>query len=252
MTTIRWWKREIAAALRRPGAAKRYALVAVFSVAPAYAARQLAYPYLAPSLAKRAEATLRQDKAAPLSEPLAAILSDSTFTPVATENHPLLGKPAPDLELRDHEGKPARIRSISPGRPLVIVFYYGYYCSHCVSQLFGINEDIALFKELGADVVAISADPPSLTAERYREFGAFAFPVLSDPDQVAGRAYGVYTPAADGQPEDLVHATFLVDATGVIRWANRGKSPFYDNKTLLAHLADFDGLDDGKHASVHH
>ena len=47
--------------------------------------------------------------------------------------------------------------------PVVVVFYLGYYCNHCVSQLFDLNEDVRYFHELGAEVIAISADPPELT-----------------------------------------------------------------------------------------
>ena len=50
---------------------------------------------------------------------------------------------------------------------MVLVFYYGYHCNHCVGQLFALHDDISKFRELGAEVVAVSADPPEWTRERW-------------------------------------------------------------------------------------
>ena len=54
------------------------------------------------------------------------------------------------------------------------------HCDHCVSQLFDLNEDVERFKELGAQIVALSPDAADVTRERYKQYGPFKFPVLAD------------------------------------------------------------------------
>jgi len=149
----------------------------------------------------------------------------------------LLGKLAPDFRLLDDREQPHSLTEFSKDGPTVVVFYYGYGCSHCVAQLFAINDDIKHFRELGANVVAISADTPQQTAVKFAKYGRFDFPTLSDPDNKVAQQYGTYTPAQKGKDEDQLHGTFLVNREGKVLWAETGLSPFTDNKTLLFLIA---------------
>jgi peroxiredoxin len=190
------------------------------------------------NFAREAVAIVREEKERPLSEPLARILADPDFVPQLTQPHPLLGCDAVDFTLVDDEFNEVNLARLTRKGPVVLVFYYGYRCSHCVAQLFGLNEDIERFHELGAQVVAVSSDLPDLTADRFKEYGRFAFPVLSDPDHRVAEAYGVFQgEGPDGRPQQLAHATFLLGANGRIFWVNYGPKPFLDNKTLLVELA---------------
>ncbi|HEV3415645.1 MAG TPA: redoxin domain-containing protein, partial [Pirellulales bacterium] len=89
------------------------------------------------------------------------------------------------------------------------------------------------FTRQGVHVVALSADPSSQTATRFRQYGRFHFPVLSDRDNQVAAQYGVYTRATANRDEDLKHGTFLVDRNGQITWAYAGDRPFVDNAFLL-------------------
>jgi len=195
-------------------------------------------------LANDAKAYLRSEKSRPLISPLYEILSDKKFVVKPTQQHPLLGKVAPDFDLSDDQGNRTSLRGTLKDAPVVVVFYYGYHCNHCVGQLFGLNEDLNRFQELGTQVVAISADPPELTAKRYAEYGRFDFPVLSDPDNAVALAYGVYQPEAEGKPENKLHGTFVIDSDGTVLWCNTGTQPFLDNQTLLTVIARQHGLTD--------
>jgi thioredoxin-dependent peroxiredoxin len=146
---------------------------------------------------------------------------------------PLVGTTAPDFELSDTEGHRVALRDLRRTGPVIVVFYYGYYCSHCVAQLFALEEDLPKFAKHGAHIVALSADPPETTAARFRQYGRFHFPVLSDRGNKVAEQYGVYTPAVGDHDEDLKHATFVVDKTGHIVWGYTGSQPFVDNGLLL-------------------
>lgn len=193
-------------------------------------------------LANDAKAYLRKEKPRPLFVPLHEILADNRFEPRESDAHPLLGKVAPDFELLDDREAPVSLHGTLKDAPVVLVFYYGYHCNHCVGQLFGLNEDLKRFVELGTQVVAISADPPELTAKRFDEYGRFDFPVLSDKDNRVAQAYGVYQPEADGKPEIKLHGTFVIDSDGTVLWCNTGNKPFLDNQTLITVIARQHGL----------
>jgi len=216
---------------------RNYGLALLVSVPLAWGLRTLVASYLPPDLATAANRYVREHKEGPLTEPLPQLLSDGDFVPQATEDHPLVGHSAPDFTLLDDRRVAVNLSALQEQGPVVIVFYYGYFCSHCVAQLFGLNEDLARFEELGAQVLAISADPPDLTAKRFAEFGRFGYTVVSDPGNKVAEMYQVFVPPSDGDEGVLKHATFLVGKDGRVFWAQTGNAPFLDNKTLLFELA---------------
>jgi peroxiredoxin Q/BCP len=198
----------------------------------------------AADVASDAREYLRKHKVAPLTGSLQKILAEAEKAPdllTRTQDHRLLAERAPEFELADQEGKLWSLKELLAGGPVVLVFYYGYHCNHCVSQLFDLNEDLPLFRELGARVVAVSADPPVLTRQRFQQYGPFGFPVLSDPGNKVAETYRVFTPAHGGKKADLLHGTFVIDRDGVVQWVNVGDAPFSGNQTLLYHLAKLEG-----------
>lgn len=173
----------------------------------------------------------------PPSAPLAALLADTAFQPVPTQAHPLLGQPAPAFTLTDTDGQPVPLSPGAGAEPVVLVFYYGYHCNHCVGQLFDLHRDVDRFRELGATVLAVSADPADLTRAGFQRYGAFAFPVLSDPTHAVAAAFGTFAPGRQaGEAGHRMHGTFVIDRAGRVTWANRGDEPFTDTRTLLIEL----------------
>jgi peroxiredoxin len=107
-----------------------------------------------------------------------------------------LGAMLPDLVLPDANGAPRRLRDLGPA---VILFYRGGWCPYCNLQLRAWQRHLPALAARGATLVAISPQAPDFslsTAER----NALAFPVLSDSDDLAGRAFGV----SHALPEALV------------------------------------------------
>ena len=106
---------------------------------------------------KDAEAYLNVVQSHKLTEGLAVILADSSFKPVESQSLELLNKPAPEFALPDVNGLEQKLSELGKGRPVVVVFYLGYGCSHCVAQLLSLDKDLHYFSELDADIVAISS-----------------------------------------------------------------------------------------------
>lgn len=184
---------------------------------------------------------LRGRKGAPLSQPLAQIVGDKEAYFVETQEHPLLNRPAPDFTLRDAMGRPVRLERLLERGPVILVFYYGYWCDHCVAQLFALEEDSARFGELDATLVAISSDTMEETREKFDRYGGFSYPVLSDPHHQVALQYGARRPAQGDKPAEDFHGTFVIDRQGLVRWVNLGDQPFIHNRTLLHELCRIEG-----------
>ena len=101
------------------------------------------------------------------------------------------------------------------GKPIVLVFYPGDDSVVCTKQLNAYNEGLSQFREVGAQIVGISAqDVPS--HEAFATKHGFDFPLLADVDKQAAAAYGTLGPI--GFPRRSI---FIIDSDGVIRYAHR-------------------------------
>ena len=73
---------------------------------------------------------------------------------------------------------------------------------------------------MGIRPAAISVDAPETSRELVRKAG-YTFPILSDPKAEAIRRYDLVHAGAGVNGEDISRpAEFLIDASGIVRWAN--------------------------------
>ncbi len=194
------------------------------------------------NIRKDAEAYLHVAQSRRLTEGLSVILADTSFQPAESQAHSLVNQSAPEFVLPDDTKTEQKLAVLGKDRPLVVVFYLGYGCSHCVAQLLALDKDLHYFRELDADIVAISSDLPEHTTKKFAEYGRFNFPVLSDADHKVAEAWGVYQAESDEHPEVVNHGTFVVDRYGKVIWGHLGKEPFLDNRSLLHIIAKSQGL----------
>jgi peroxiredoxin len=84
----------------------------------------------------------------------------------------------------------------------------------------GIQDQLKEFQALGVRPVAISVDPPEVSANLRRKAG-YTFTFLSDPNLDVIRRYDLVHAAAGPDGHDISRpAEFLVDRSGVVRWEN--------------------------------
>ena len=125
-----------------------------------------------------------------------------------------IGDKAPDFSL---PGTGGAVHSLSQyaGRTVVLVFYPGDDTPVCTKQLNCYNNELAQFTDIGAQVLAISAQDIA-SHEKFASKHGFGFPLLSDTDKSVAGLYGTLGPL--GFPRRSV---FVIDGQGVIRYAHR-------------------------------
>lgn len=159
---------------------------------------------------------------------------------------------APDWSLPNGNGETVALKQFE-GSPVVVIFYLGQGCLHCVEQLNSFAPKTQEFKDAGISLVAISADEIEdlktsvdsfqmkdqskvSLANNLESFldnsqgkGGFPFPLASDADFEIFKAYRAF----DDFENQPLHGTFLIDSEGLVRWQDISYEPFNDPDFLL-------------------
>jgi peroxiredoxin len=142
--------------------------------------------------------------------------------------HPMT---SPGFVLSDASGKQVSLKDYA-GKPVVVIFYLGSTCSHCMEQLKAFTTAAKDFAAEGIKIVAIGSEPPaelSTTAATCDVKTGAPFTLLSDADLKSFKAWRCY----DDFEKTPLHGTFLIDAKGQTRWLDVSFTPFQDAKFLL-------------------
>lgn len=125
-----------------------------------------------------------------------------------------VGDQAPDFSLPGTGGRNYSLSEFA-GRPVVLVFYPGDDTAVCTKQLNTYNNELAAFEQVGAQVLAISAQDMD-SHEDFSRRNGFGFPLLADTEKSVATLYGTLGPL--GFPRRSV---FVVDGTGIVRYVHR-------------------------------
>ena len=106
------------------------------------------------------------------------------------------GEPAPSFSLPGTHDGVRGTYSLDDyrGQPVVLAFYPGDNTPVCTRQLNEYTDDIDGFRDLDAQVLAVS--PESLESHEgfAKAQGGFGFPLLADEEKTLAKAYGVLGP----------------------------------------------------------
>ena len=153
--------------------------------------------------------------------------------PAAASAGPTDGQAAPDFKLEDQHGKWHTLADHS-GKWVVLYFYPKDFTPGCTKEVCTFRDDVIALKKAGADVLGVSLDDVKSHAE-FAEMYHVPFPLLSDNQQEAAKAYGVLT-----SKMGMTYAkreTFLIDPHGKIAKHYRDVDPEKNSKQVLADLA---------------
>lgn len=155
---------------------------------------------------------------------------------------PEVGDPAPDFSLASTEGEITLSRRLREGgRALLLVFYPGDETPVCTRQLCDYRDNLAVFADLGVDVLAIN--PQSLAShERFAKKHGLPFPLLADEGKQVCRSYG-----ALGLLGTAKRALVLVGRDGRVLWRKTDFPIFHRSaQELRAILSQLEGGGPGK------
>ncbi len=153
---------------------------------------------------------------------------------------------APALDVRDTSGKPVSLAQYK-GKNVILVFYLGFECPHCMRQLHAIANKKDDWQRLNAVVLAVSSATPQRNAEGLKEFGDLPLALLSDsPDRANARRFHSYDDFEDIE----LHSTTLIDSKGRVYWARFGGDPFSDTDFLEKQLGRMNDLVKAESAAV--
>jgi peroxiredoxin len=131
------------------------------------------------------------------------------------------------------------VKALLKKGPVVISFYRGEWCPFCNIELHSLQEALPKINGLGANLIAISPEKPD-SGIVMTEKNKLTFPVLSDFKNTVARQFGIVFRVGDELQDfsrtvfknDLalrngedsyelpVPATFVVDASGIVRFAH--------------------------------
>lgn len=138
-----------------------------------------------------------------------------------------IGDEAPPFELQDQSATMVRSSDFQ-GEWWLIYWYPKADTPGCAAQAQGVRDNLELFGVLGCRVVGASFDDVDALAAFSSRYN-LGFPLLSDPDRIAGRAYGVVS--ASEPTSGALRIAYLVEPSGRI-----GRTYLVDDPARFADL----------------
>lgn len=178
--------------------------------------------------------------------------SDAQLTSLSQSAGLQVGQSVPDFSALNTLGEPISGANLQKQGPLLVIFYRGGWCPYCNRQIRELTQAYPEFKQRGVTPVLISADKfeaAALAQQTYK----IPFPVLSDAKLSAHDAFKVTMELPEalievykdygiiledwngaGHKKFALSSAFLVNADGVVDWANI--SPDYKTRPSVKQL----------------
>lgn len=141
-----------------------------------------------------------------------------------------VGSPAPDFSLYSSEKEKVSLSDYK-GKNVIILFFPLAFTGVCTKELCNVRDNIGIYNNGKAKVLAISVDSPQ-TLARFKGDQQLNFPLLSDFNKTASAEYGsLYETFSLGMKGVSKRSAFVVDREGIVRYAevldNAGEEPNY-------------------------
>jgi peroxiredoxin len=119
------------------------------------------------------------------------------------------------------------------GQPVILIFYLGFGCVHCVEQLQAFAPLTEEFTQAGINLLGIGSDSVedlrASLASPPKGRAAIKFPLLADDSLDVFKSYRAF----DDFEQQPLHATLLVDGSGRVLWQDISFEPFTNARFLL-------------------
>lgn len=135
------------------------------------------------------------------------------------------GQQAPDFALFNTEKQKVSL-SEQKGKNVVILFFPLAFTGVCTAELCNVRDNIGIYNNTNAQVFGVSVDS-LFVLDKFRTEQNLNFPLLSDFNKDAAKAYGVLyeTFPAFEMAGVSKRAAFVVDKAGVVQYAEVCATP---------------------------
>ncbi|MGA8852568.1 MAG: peroxiredoxin [Christiangramia sp.] len=123
-----------------------------------------------------------------------------------------IGEKVPNLELKDHNGNHFNFKELVGKKSFVVYFYPKDFTPGCTKEACSFRDSYEDFKELGAEVIGISADSQQSHAKFIKKYN-LPYIFLSDKSKKAREAFGVKPNLLGLLPG---RETFVFDKDGIL------------------------------------
>ena len=137
---------------------------------------------------------------------------------------------APNLKVIDRTGKTVGLQNYK-GKNVILVFFLGDACVHCVGQLKSLNDRSSEFSDQNTVLLAVCSESPAKLKES-KALDQSNIKFLSDNAHENARRFSSYDDFEDIE----LHSTILIDKSGRVRWKRTGGDPFTNIDFLLNEL----------------
>jgi len=137
-----------------------------------------------------------------------------------------VGTKAPDFTLKSKSPVDADVKlSDNFGKKnTVLLFFPLAFTGVCTKELCDVTSGLNAYKDLGADVIAVSVDSP-FAQQAWAQKEKIGITLASDLNKTVTKAYDVVFPMLAGVGDTAARAAFVVDKSGVVQYSEQTPTP---------------------------
>lgn len=128
------------------------------------------------------------------------------------------GDTAPDFTLKNTDKQEISLSDYSGKKNVLLLFFPLAFTGVCTKELCSTRDNLKVYEDLDAEVLAISVDSP-FTLGEFKKANNLNFNLLSDFNKTASQSYGAYYEDFLGFKGVAKRSAFVVDKTGKVKYA---------------------------------
>jgi peroxiredoxin len=138
-----------------------------------------------------------------------------------------VGTQAPAFTLKSKSGEElvdVSLASYQGKKNVLLLFFPLAFTGVCTQEFCDITQGLAAYTALNAEVIGVSVDSPFAQAI-WAQQEKISVTLVSDLNKEVTKAYDVLFPGLAGIGDSSARAAFVIDKTGVIRYAEQTATP---------------------------
>lgn len=138
-----------------------------------------------------------------------------------------VGSKAPDFTLKSKNAEGLKDIKLSDNfgkKQTVLLFFPLAFTGVCTQEMCDVSQGINAYKDLDAEVYAISVDSP-FSQEAWAQKEKITLPLLSDLNKKTAEAYGTLLPDLIGLGSVSARAAFVIGKDGLVKYSEQTPTP---------------------------